>query len=96
MGLASLILGIVSLASGALAFVPYVNFLTWVDFPAAVLAIILGAVALSKAKKAGVKDTKATVGLTLGIISIALGIVAVLFLVACAAALVGGAVQLVK
>ncbi len=89
MGLASLILGIVGLASGAMAFVPVLNWFSWVGFPASVLAIILGAVALSKAKKAGTTDGKAKGGLILGIVSIALGIVAVIVaasIVACAAA----------
>ncbi len=93
MGLAALILGICGLVLGGVGFaVPFLGYLT---FAASLLAIILGAVARSKAKKAGTKDGKATAGLVLGIISLALGIVVVIVAAIALAALVSGGGQIV-
>ena len=63
MGVASLVIGIISIV---LSFIPCVN---WFALVPSIVGIILGAVGLSKAKKANEPTGCATAGLVLNIIS---------------------------
>lgn len=77
MSIAGLVLGIAAIV---VAFIPGISWLAWI---CGVVGIVLSAVAISQAKKAGEKSGMAVAGLVLSIISIALGFI--IFMVACVA-----------
>ena len=68
MGVASMVLGIISLV----LFCIY-----YIALPCAIIAVILGGVGLSKAKKAGMKNGVAVAGIVMSCIAIGLAILAV-------------------
>ena len=73
MGIAGMVLGIVAL----------VLFCFWyISMPCAIIAVILGGVAASKAKAAGMKNGAATAGIVCGCIAIGLVILGYIFLFA--------------
>ena len=77
MSIAGLVLGVVAIV---FVFIPGVSFLGWIM---GVVGIVLSAIAISQAKKAGEKNGMAVAGLVLSIVSIAIGIIVVM--VACIA-----------
>ena len=75
-------LGIVSLIAGIVSY-----FI--LPFVAGLAALIMGAIARSQSKKAGFKNTPATVGLILGIINVILSIIGLILIIVAGAALFG-------
>lgn len=70
MGVAALILGIFALIMSFLTWVPYC---AWFCFGLGAAAIVLAAVGMGKAKKAGKSAGTAVAGLVLGIVGVAIG-----------------------
>jgi quinol-cytochrome oxidoreductase complex cytochrome b subunit len=58
-----------------------------VTFPASVIGIILGFVARSQSKSAGVKNTPATIAIVLGFVFLALTIISIILFIATAGSL---------
>ena len=79
MGVASLVLGIITIV---LSFIPCVN---WFAFVPAVLGIVLGAVGISSAKKNNAPKGTAVAGLVLNILSCVWIVIAGLLFTAAAA-----------
>lgn len=72
MGIASMVLGIVSL----------VLFCVWyLAIPCAIVGVILGAVAINKAKMVGAKNGMATAGIVCSVIAIAIALILIIFAV---------------
>ena len=69
LGLAAMILGIISIV---FSFIPLIGYLTYVS---AIVAIVLGAIGKKKSKEVGMKCGSGTVGILLGIVCFVLNIV---------------------
>ncbi len=83
MGVAGLVLGIVSAVGG---FIPFLNYGAWVI---GVVGIILSAIAMKKAKAAGQPAGLAVAGLVLSIIGTVISIIGCVCIVICAGAAAG-------
>jgi hypothetical protein len=80
MGVAGLVLGIISAVGG---FIPGLNYIAWAI---GIVGIILSVIARNNAKKANQPTSQATAGLVLSIIGTALAFIGLLVCVACVGA----------
>lgn len=78
MSIAALVLGILGIVGGWLAYVPLLNFVAYFTLVFSILAIIFGAKARQKSAAAGVPTGLATAGFVLGIIGAALDLLGII------------------